>query len=1171
MAKSKRINLAKKPIQHLEANLLETQTASFGEFRDKGFEGVFNEINPVTDYTGSSWELSFEKFEWGDPKHSFRQAQKLGLTYDAPISTTVKLINKRTGEIKKQKLFLTDMPLMGDRASFMVNGNERVVSLQIIRSEGVLFVEAKNSKPKKRLYMVKLMPERGKWFDFEVNKYGVMSVKLLDKHPKILLTTLLRALGYSTTEEVRKHLEPVDNGETSYLEATLKKDPTHNTEEALLEIYRKLRPEDTITVENARDFLYNMFFNKSRFYLGKIGRYKLNEKLGFGNGEDAPKDYLLRKEDVLELVKALIQINTGERPLDDIDSLMNRRIRSVGESISEKVRMGVKRMEKNIKDRMAQFSTEESITPSQLINTRPVSAAIIGFFGGSALSRYMDQENILSEIVIKQKITAGGPRGLTKERATFSVRDIHNSHYSRICPVHTPEGPSIGMVLHLAIYARVNEYGFLEAPYMQVANAFNVKEDKVSVFKGRKVSRNVEDETGKVVVKEGTEMTSDVVAKAKKAKIEKIPVVPFMTGEVQYLDAAQELEHRIASASVTTDDEGNLTDARTYVRDGKTYMKVDVSDIDFVDVNTAQIGGVCLSLIPFASLDDPNRTFYGAKTLTQSVPLVHNQSPIVGTGFERMVVKASGRTLYAEDPGVVKYADAAKVIIEYKPKEGKKYEKEYEVEKFVRTNNSTSFSQKSVVKTGDKLAVGDVIIDGPNTMDGELALGVNLRTAYLQWEGYNYEDAMVISDRLVKDDILTSVHIHEYSQEIRETKLGDEQITRDIPNVGEYALRNLAEDGIVRIGASVEPNDILVGIIAPKGETELTAEEKLLRAIFGEYARDVRDNSMRLPHGESGVVVKMQVLDRASGAKLNPGVLKQVKVWVASTHKITVGDKLTGFHGGKGVIGKILPQEDMPFTEDGRPVDIILGPQSMVRRMNMGQLMEAHVGELASKLGVKVEVPPFSQFTLDPLLDLAKKEGVEYQEKMKLFDGRTGQPFDQDVVVGTRYFIKLEHMADFKVHARSTGPYTMVTQQPLGGRAQRGGQRFGEMEVWALEAHGVPTVLHEMLTIKSDDVVGRSAAYKSIISGTDISTPSIPESFNVFDRELAALGIKLEKINAVEDSRVDSTGSLEEVVDQLSQTDSKAPGSNVAEALDEKGDNRTVETEMVNDENFEIN
>jgi len=1158
MPKTKRINLARKPIQHLETNLLDAQITSFGEFKDKGLQQIFNEINPIQDYTGSAWELTFEKFEWGDATHSFREGQKLGLSYDAPVYTHVKLLNKRTGEIKKQKLFLADFPLMGNRASFMVNGNERVVSLQIIRSEGILFLEAKNSKPKKRLYVVKLMPERGKWFDFEVNKYGVMSVKLLDKHPKILLTTLLRALGYSSTEEVRKLLDPSDVGETSYVEATLRKDTTHNTEEALIEIYRKLRPEDTITIDNAREFLYNMFFNKSRFYLGKIGRYKLNQKLGFGNEEKSPKDYLLRKEDIVEIIRSLIMINNGTKPLDDIDSLQNRRIRSVGESIADKVRTGVKRMEKNIKDRMGQFSTEESITPSQLINTRPVSAAIIGFFGSSTLSRYMDQENILSEIVIKQKITAGGPGGLTKERATFSVRDIHNSHYSRICPVHTPEGPSIGMVLHLAIYARVNDFGFLEAPYMVVKNHFDLKTDKISKFKGRKVSQDVFNEKDKRIIKVGDEITAALIEKAKKAKIAKIPVVPFMTGDIHYMDAAEELEHKIASASVSTDDEGNLTDEKTYVRDGKTYLKVDISDIDYVDVNTAQVGGICLSLIPFASLDDPNRTFYGAKTLTQSVPLLKSEAPIVGTGFEELAVRASGRSVFAEDPGVVKYADSERVIMDYKPKEGKKYQKEYEVESFIRTNQSTCFSQKAGVQTGDEIKQGEVIIDGPNTVEGELALGVNLRTAYMVWEGYNYEDAIVISDRLVKEDILTSVHIHEYAQEIRETKLGDEQITRDIPNVGEYALRNLSDDGVVRIGASVEPHDILVGIIAPKGETELTAEEKLLRAIFGEYARDVRDNSLRMPHGERGVVIKVQVLDRVSGAKLNPGVLRQVKVWVASTHKISVGDKLTGFHGGKGVIGKILPDEDMPYTEDGKSVDIVLGPQSMVRRMNMGQLMEAHVGDLAARLGVKVEVPPFSKFSLEPLLEVAKEKGIEYREKETLYDGRTGVPFDQPVVVGTRYFLKLEHMADFKIHARSTGPYTMVTQQPLGGRAQRGGQRFGEMEVWALEAHGVPTVLHEMLTIKSDDVVGRSAAYKSIITGTDITAPSIPESFNVFDREMAALSIKLEKIEAVEDERVPEASTLEEVVDQIA---GPAPDSQEKEQ---------IQAGIEQDKNFEI-
>jgi DNA-directed RNA polymerase subunit beta len=1132
MATSKRVNLAKKSVRKLDVNLLDAQLNSFRDFMDDGLQELFDEINPIKDYTGgTSWELFFEDFVWDEPKITFREGQKLGLTYDAAVHMMVRLVNKRTGEIKKQKLFLADMPIMGDRGSFMVNGNERVVVLQIIRSEGLLFTESKASKTKKKLYSVKLMPVRGKWFEFEVNKYGVMSVKLLDKHPRILLTTLLRALGYSSTEQIKNLLGPVDSGELSFLDATLRKDPTHNTEEALIEIYRKLRPEDSITIENAREFIEGLFFNKRRFYLGKIGRYKLNSKLGITD-DITPEDYLLKKRDILEIVKALIQLNNGTRAIDDMDSLRNRRIRGVGELIAERVRVGVLRMEKNIRDRMSTYSTDDDITPATLINTRPVSAAINQFFGGSALSRYMDQQNILSEIGTKRRITAGGPRGLTKERATFSVRDVHNSHYAKICPVETPEGPSIGMVVHMAVYARVNDFGFLEAPYLKVKNNFMIGEDKVTDYKTRLTPRDLMTEDGKVVIKAGTIISAEVVEKAKKAGFEAIPIKPYVTEEVVYLDAEKELNYKIASSSLELAEDGTILNDKTYVRDSRTYLKVDATEVDFVDVDSAQIAGLGLSLIPFASSNDPNRTLIGSKTQSQAVPLVRAQSPIVGTGFETLAAKTSGRGIYAEENGVVLYADSQKVIVEYAPASGKKTKKEYEVELYVRTNQSSSFSQKPAVFSGQAFKKGDVIISAPCTENDELALGVNLRTAYLMYDGYTYEDGIMISERLVKEDTLTSVHIYEYSQEIRETKLGDEQITRDIPNAGEHALRNLDDGGVVRIGASVEPNDILVGIIAPKGETELTAEEKLLRAIFGDYARDVRDNSLRLPHGDHGVVVNVQTLDRTAGAKLNPGVIKQVKVWVAKTHKISVGDKLTGFHGDKGVITRILPEEDMPYTEDGRPVDIIIGASSMVRRMNLGQLLETHVGALAEKLGVKVEVPPFAEYSLDPLLDLAKKAGVKYEEKVTLFDGRSGQPYDQQVTVGPRYFFKLEHLADHKVHARSTGPYTMVTQQPLGGKAQRGGQRFGEMEVWALEAHGVPTVLHEMLTIKSDDVVGRAAAYKAIITGQDVATPNVPESFHVFDREMAALCIKLEKIGAIEDPLIDSA-SVDEIVDNI--------------------------------------
>lgn len=1128
-----RIVLTKNPAPKLEVDYLEAQKVFFRQFMESGFEELFDEINPISDYTGTSWELSFEEFIWGEPKITFREAQRLGHTYDAPVYANVRLVNKKTGEIKKQRIYLCDMPLMSDRASFMINGNERVVVFQILRSEGLLFTESKASSNKKKLYSVKLMPHRGNWYEFEVNKYGVMSIKLLQKRPRILLTTLLRALGFSSDNDIKRVLGEADTGEFSFLDATLKKDPTKNTEEALIDIYRKLRPEDTVSLENAKALIDNIFFNKRRFFLGKIGRYKLNSKLGIE--EDIKiSDYILKKRDIVEVIKCLIKLNNGTLEPDDIDSLTNRRIRGVNELVAEKIRVGMLIMEKNIRDKMATYSTDEKITPAMIINTRPIISAVNQFFGSSALMRFMDQTNILSELEVKRKISAGGPRGLTKERATFSVRDVHNSHYSRLCPVTTPEGPSIGMVNQLAIYSKINEYGFLEAPYYVVKNKFNAETDSEKDFEGRFVFEDIVVD-GKTVAKAGDVISESLIAKIKKAGVKEFKVRPFVTNEIVHLDADKEAKHKIASASITTDEKGNILDDKTYVRDGQNYAKVSIAEVDCVDISPAQIAGLGLALIPFASNDDPNRTLIGAKTQTQAVPLIKCEAPIVGTGFEKEAARASGRTVYAEGNGVVVEADGRKVVVEYN--DGKKsYKQRYDVEKFERTNQNTSFTQNVVVVPGQKVSKGDVLIDGPCTRNGELALGVNLRAAYLVYDGYNFEDGIVISERLVRDDILTSVHIQEYVQEIRETKLGNEQITRDIPGVGEHALRNLDEDGIVRLGASVQSNDILVGIIAPKGESELTAEEKLLRAIFGEYARDVRDNSLRMPNGEHGVVIGVQILDREKGAKLNAGALKQVKVWVAKTHKISIGDKLTGFHGDKGVVTKIVPDADMPHTADGKPVDIILGPSSMIRRMNLGQLIETHIGNLAHKLGVKVEAQPFSEYALETLIKNAKEQGVDYEEKVDLYDGRTGEKFTQKVTVGMKYYFKLDHLADHKVHARSTGPYTLVTQQPLRGKAQRGGRRFGEMEVWALEAHGVPHVLHEMLTIKSDDVVGRAAAYKAIISGQKITAPNVPESFNVLDKELQGLAIKMEKINAQIDETQDDM-ALEEIVDSVGNSD----------------------------------
>lgn len=1140
---TKRLKLTTNPTAPLEMDLLEAQKKFFRDFIENGFEELFDEINPIQDYTGSTWVLSFEAVEWGEPKLQFREAQLLGQSFDAPVYVNVKLLNKRSGEIKKQRIFLCDMPIMSERASFMINGNERVVVFQILRSEGLLFSESKASSTQKRIYSAKLMPFRGKWYEFDVNKYGVMSVKLLEKRPRILLTTLLRALGYGTDAEIRKAIGDSDTGEFKYIDATLKKDVTKNTEEALIDIYRKLRPEDSVTLENAKIFLENIFFNKRRFFLGRIGRYKLNMKLGI-NEDIKIADYLLKRRDIVEIIKAVIRLNNGTQLPDDIDSLTNRRIRGINEILGERIRVGVLLMEKNIRDRMSTYSADEKVTPAMLINTRPVSAAINQFFGSSALLRYMDQENILSELEAKRKITATGPKGLTKERATFSVRDVHNSHYSKLCAITTPEGPGIGMVNQLAVYAKINEYGFLEAPYHKVIKEFVVKEDKAADFKGRLLGEDVR-VGGKVVAKKGDEIDSKVVETVKKSGLEKVAVIPFAATEVTYLDTDKELKSKIGSASVEMDDNRNIVQETSYVRVAKGYKKISTKELDYIDISPAQIAGLGLSLIPFVGNDDPNRAFYGAKTQNQAVPLVNPQSAVVGTGFEKEAAKASGRTVYAEADGVVLEADADKITVEYGT--GKdKYKKVYEVEKFVRTNQNTSFTQIALVLPGQKLVKGQPIIDGPCTKNGELALGVNLRTAYLVWDGYNYEDAIVLSAKMVKNDTLTSVHIQEYAQEVRETKLGDELITRDIPGVGERALRNLDDEGVIRIGASVESGDILVGIIAPKGETELTAEEKLLRAIFGEYARDVRDNSLKMPYGERGVVVGVQVLDRAKHAKLGAGVIKQVKVWVAKTHKISLGDKLTGFHGDKGIIAKIVPEADMPHTADGVPVDIVLGPASMIRRMNIGQLIETHVGALATKLGIKVEIQPFSKYSMKPLMDLAKEKGVEYEEKVDLYDGRTGRKFDQKVTVGVKHFFKLDHLSENKVHARSTGPYTLVTQQPLRGKAQMGGQRLGEMEVWALEAHAVPTVLHEMLTIKSDDVVGRAAAYKAIISGQKIKAPNVPESFNVLDKELAGLAIKLDKIDAKIDEEMGEM-ALEEIIDSIGNDTPKAEKPEVTE------------------------
>jgi DNA-directed RNA polymerase subunit beta len=1122
-----RLHLNKHKLDSIDIDLIEAQVKSFQLFEKEMIQELFEEINPVQDYTGESWELEFSEIEWGKNSISFREAQKKGLSYDRPLYINVSLKNKKTGEIKKQKLFVADVPIMGPRGTFVVNGNERVVVMQIVRSEGVLFTESKASKASvKPLYAVKLMPFRGRWFDFEVNKHGVLSVKLFDKRPKVLLTEILRAIGYSSNDQIRSLLASVNKGEVDYLEATLRKDTTKSTEDALLSIYRKLRPEDSINLESAQEFVKGIFFDKRRFYLGRIGRYKLNKKLGIDT-PITPENYGLQKRDLVEVIKAVIKLNTGEIKPDDVDHLANRRIRGVGELIAERMRVGVLRVEKNIKDRMGSYSADELLTPSVLVNTRPIIASIDQFFGSSAVSRYMDQENILSELETKRRITAGGPGGLTKERATFSVRDVHSSHYSKLCMVTTPEGPSIGVVSHMSVYAKINDYGFLEAPYFKVLTEIQAHKKNEKILIGRITSQDTKNDKSKVIVKAGVVIDKKLASKLVKAGV-LVKIKPFITDEISYLDADDEMEFHIAPANVTKDDDKNILNDTLFVRTNGSYTRVNPDELDYIDINPGQIGGIGFSLIPFSFNDDPTRSLMASNMQRQAVPLVKPEAAIVGTGYEKIVAEASGRMFKAREKGVVVDVDATSLTVEY---HGAKKEKvTFESEKFIRTNQNTCFNQKILVTKGEKFDKDDVLIDGPSMDKGEVALGRNVLAAFMSYEGYNYDDGMVISQRLVRDDVFTSIHIKEYIQDIRETKLGNEQITRDIPNVGEYALRNLDESGIVRVGASVEAQDILVGIIAPKGETELTAEEKLLRAIFGEYARDVRDNSLRVPHGDRGVVIGVQILDKTKGDKLNPGVLSQVKVWVARTSKIEIGDKLTGLHGDKGVIAKVLPIEDMPYMQDGTPIDIVLSPM-FVKRMNIGQIREMEVAAKASKLKEKVVIPPFAELDLEKLNKELAKKGEVFEDKVTLYDGRTGEKFHSKVVVGPRYVLKLNHLSSDKIHARSTGAYTMVTQQPLGGKAQFGGQRFGEMEVWALEAHAVPSVLHEMLTIKSDDVVGRAAAYKSIIQGDVIEPPTVPESFKVLLSELRALCLNLDMIEPEEDDK-DEASLVEGVPDE---------------------------------------
>lgn len=1085
-------------------SFIEAQKKSFQEFYENGFKRVFAEINPVKDSMERMWTLEFKDFRYGEPYRDIDEATRKGLSYEIPVYATVQLLNNKTGEIKEQEIFVANLPVMTEDGFFVVNGVRRVVTHQIVRAEGVLF-EEEESLPYRALYKARLMPGRGPWYEINVNKHNVISMRLVPKRPRILITELLRIVGYEKDEEIKKLFKDVDtNEEYKYIEATLARDFTKSKEEAIISIYNKLRPDETVTIDSAEKYVKSYLFNDKKFNLGKIGRYQLNRKLGLKlplEGEGSG----FQVEDLIAIIKRLIQLNNGVIEPDDIDHLCNRRIRSVGEVLERQLSAGIHRLEKNIKDKMSLYGQDAKVTPSMLVSTKPVSVAMQSFFGANQLSSFMDQTNILSELENKRKVTAAGPGGILKERATFSIREVHKSHYSRFDPVTSPESSNIGVVTQLAMLAKVNEYGFLEAPYRKVLS--QVKNDSKSLL-NRILDEDVVN--GKTTVaKKGTKIDETLAGKISKIKsIKNVKVRPFITSGIEYFDALDEEKEYIGATSIKVDEDENVIDTTVAVRHEGDFVIVDYSLLTYIDVLTYQQAGLGMALIPFVAHDDAMRALTGANMQRQAVPLVKQQSPLVGTGMEEVIARQSSWGIFAEDDGVVDYVDADRLSVNYK-KDGIK---EYELKTFYRSNDNTSFSQKPVLKKGDKFKKGDVLADGPTMIDGELAIGTNIRVALMFYEGYNYEDSVAISERIVKDDILTSVHIREHTVQVRDTELGPETITPDIPHVSDRILQKLDMKGIVREGEEVVAGDILVGVVAPRGEKELTAEERLLRAIFGESASDVRDNSLRLPHGEEGIVVRTQILSTDEGDKLQPGVLKEVKVWVAKTKKLDYGDKISGRHGDKNTVATIRPVEDMPFTEDGQPVDMVLTP-TFLKRMNLGQAVEVHYGKYALDLGERFAFPAFEGVNMEWLEKEMKKKDCNMDQKVDLYDGRTGEKFPKKITVGMKYVLKLHHIADEKVHARATGPYTAVTQQPLGGKAQMGGQRFGEMEVWALEAHGSPYALQEMLTIKSDDVKGRSAAYKAIIHGEKIENTCMPESFKVLIRELNALCLNMELIS----------------------------------------------------------
>ena len=1055
-------------------NLIAHQKDSWREFVETGLSEIFTELNPIEDYTGQKLELRFKEYHFQDPKVSEQETKENNLTFDAPLHVNVELTNKVTGEVKEQEIYLGDYPWMTDRGTFIINGTERVVVSQLIRSAGVFFTA--DSVAGRNVYGAKLIPGRGAWLEFETAPGGAIYVKI-DRRRKLPVTTLLRALGHSKVSEIKTMFEDVDNGDVKYIEATLEKDPARGSNEALIEVYRRLRPGDLATVDNARSMIERMFFDFKRFDYSRVGRYKLNQRLGL-EVANTTENRVFQMSDLIAIIKEIIRLNNTQEAADDIDALNNRRVKLVGELVARQFRVGMLRMQRNAMDRMS-MSDLETVTPGQLINARPVVAAVREFFASSQLSQLMDETNPLSELSHKRRLSSMGPGGLSRERAGFDVRDAHPTHYGRLCSVETPEGANIGLVLNLAAYARINEYGFIETPYLKVVK-------------------------GKV------------------------------TDEVVYLDASQEAVEVIADASAELDKDNKFVAERVSARNGLLPEQVDAAEVTYMDAAHKQILGSTAALVPFIEKNRVDRSLTGSNMQKQAVPLLAPEAPVVGTGVEGEIAKNTSQLIVAEGAGEVVRADGEEVHVKYA--DGVKV---YDLIHFAKSNDDRSINQKVRVIRGDKVKAGDTLIEGASVADGELALGRDLTVAFMPWGGYNMDDAIVLSDRLVKADALTSINIKDFNVEVRETKLGAEIVTRDIPNVSEESLRHLDENGIVQIGSEVKAGDVLVGKITPKGEQELSSEERLLRAIFGEKAKDVRDTSQRMNNAGGGKVVGVKIFSRENGHELKAGVLMQIQIFVAQLRKISVGDKLAGRHGNKGVVARILPVEDMPFMEDGTAVDVVLNPLGVPSRMNIGQLFETHLGMAARALGYKVATPPFNGVPNEVISDELEKAGYSRDGKSQLFDGRTGEPFEERTTVGVMHMIKLHHMVSDKIHARSTGPYTMVTQQPLGGKAQNGGQRFGEMEVWALEAYGAATTLQEMLTIKSDDVYGRAKAYESIIKDEAIVGPKLPESFNVLVKELQGLGLRVDLLDEGEEGEV--VVDAEEIIAEAGPEDKTVP------------------------------